>query len=138
MSYVTCRCLVHYFRTRVRCNYFRFRSVPGFILSPFEDSPFLTSINLPTFVVMYALVHAYALNVVKLNQPHPLNWKQKSLTIYIMYLQGAQQQAVIDKVTLYRDSLCEDTPLMFGKEIVTCLPDSLKASSYHVCWVLYQ
>ena len=35
------------------------------------------------------------------------------------------QRAVIDRLTAYRDSLCEDTPVIFGQEIVTCLPDSL-------------
>jgi len=35
------------------------------------------------------------------------------------------QKAVIDRVTAYRDSLCEDIPVIFGQEIVTCLPNSL-------------
>lgn len=40
-------------------------------------------------------------------------------------LTEAQQQAVIKKVTTYRSSLCKNSPIIFGQEIVTCLPDSL-------------
>lgn len=40
-------------------------------------------------------------------------------------LTETQKQAVVEKVTTYRSSLCEDSPIIFGQEIVTCLPDSL-------------
>ena len=36
-------------------------------------------------------------------------------------MSSATPIANCDKVTQYRDFLCEDAPLIFGKEIVTCL-----------------
>lgn len=40
-------------------------------------------------------------------------------------LTEVQQQAVINKIITYRDSLCQETPIIFGHEIVTCLPNSI-------------
>lgn len=36
-----------------------------------------------------------------------------------------QQQAVIREIMAYWDSICQETPSVFGQEIVTCLPNSL-------------
>lgn len=40
-------------------------------------------------------------------------------------LTQVQQQAVINKIITDRDCLCQDTPIIFREEIVTCLPNSL-------------
>ena len=106
------------------------------LMSAFEDSPHFDQPKPTHFCCDVCTFTCLCSDCGQPKPTPPTELEAKELGNLHPVLTGAQQQTVIDKVTHYRDSLCEDTPLMFGKEIVTCLPNSLikknwKASNYH-------